>query len=158
MRQSFAVSSLFRERILLPPESISNSMLGYFFFREKILEIVLGDSETNILYWVGKEIGNALEISVAEELEDIFLQLDFGQVHLEHQSPSSVSYRLTHNRLNLLPKKRLESSLHLEAGLMAGAMEKLTGHYCAATLTIQEHKGSSSATIEISIDEKSAIT
>lgn len=158
MRQSFAVSSLFKERILLPPESISNSLLGYLFLREKLLEIVLGDSETNILYWVGKEIGNSLEIQVPEELEDIFIQLDFGQVYLEHQSPSTVGYRLTHNRLNLLPKQRLENSLNLEAGLMAGAMEKVTGSYCAATLSIQEQKGITSALFEISIDdEKSAI-
>ncbi len=158
MRQSIAVSSLFQERILLPPESISNSLLGYLFFREKLLEIVLGDSEPHILYWVGKEMGNHLEIKMADELEDIFNQLDLGQVNLEQQSPSSILYRLTHNRLNLLPKKRLEKTLHLEAGFIAGAMEKLTGHYCAASLTVQEQKGGTQAFIQVVIDtEKSAM-
>jgi len=78
MRQSLAVSTLFKESILLPPENVSNSLLGYLFFREKLLELVLGDSETNILYWVGKELGNSLVVQVIEEIEDIFLQLDLG--------------------------------------------------------------------------------
>lgn len=153
MRQSFAVSSLFKERILLPPESVSNSLLGYLFFREKLLEIVLGDSETHILYWVGKEIGNSLEIKVPEELEDIFLQLDFGQVVLDVQSESNIRYRLSHNRFNLLPRRRLEKTLHLEAGLMAGAMEKITGCYCVSSLSLKEQKENTSVSIDVYIDQ-----
>ncbi len=154
MRQSFAVSSLFKERILLPPESVSNSLLGYLFFRENLLEMVLGDSETHILYWVGKEIGNSLDIKVPEEFEDIFLQLDLGQVQLEQQSSSLIRYRLTHNRFNILPRARLEKTLHLEAGFMAGAMEKITGKYCAAVLSFKDQKEWKSAIIEITIDQE----
>lgn len=157
MRQSFAVSSLFKERILLPPESVSNSLLGYLFFRENLLEMVLGDSETHILYWVGKELGNSLDIKIPEELEDIFLQLDLGQVHLEQQIPSLIRYRLTHNRFNILPHARLEKTLHLEAGFMAGAMEKITGKYCAAGLSFKEQQESKSAIIEIAIDQEKTL-
>ncbi|HJV44429.1 MAG TPA: DUF2507 domain-containing protein [Bacillota bacterium] len=141
MRQSEAISSLFKERILLPPESISNSLLGYLFFREKILETILGDSEINILYWVGKEIGNSLEVKLIEEVEDIFLQLDLGQVQIEAQSACTIDFKITHNRFNLIPKKRLEKTLNLEAGLLAGIMEKITETYCAAQLQINEKEG-----------------
>lgn len=157
MRQSFAVSSLFKERILLPPESVSNSLLGYLFFRENLLEMVLGDSETHILYWVGKELGSSLDIKVPEELEDIFLQLDLGQVHLEQQASSLVRYRVSHNRFNILPLARLEKTLHLEAGFMAGAMEKITGKYCAASLSFKEQTEWKSAIIEIAVDQEKTL-
>ncbi|RKD23840.1 hypothetical protein BEP19_05265 [Ammoniphilus oxalaticus] len=152
MRQSFAVSSLFKERILLPPESVSNSSLGYLFFREKLLELVLGDSETHILYWVGKELGNSLDILVTEEIEDIFLQLDLGQVHITQQTANLVKYRISHHRFNLLPPSRLEKTCYLEAGFIAGAFEKVTSYYCAAHVTLQENKDQVDVLIEVAID------
>jgi len=151
MRQSLAVSTLFKESILLPPENVSNSLLGYLFFREKLLELVLGDSETNILYWVGKELGNSLVVQVIEEIEDIFLQLDLGQVHMETNSASLINYRVTHNRYNLLKKERLEKTLHLEAGLMAGIAENVLKRYCAATVQM-DNKNGMSALIQIAVD------
>lgn len=156
MRQSFAVSSLFKERILLPPENVSNSLLGYLFFREKLLEIILGDNETHILYWLGKEIGNSLDILVTEEIEDIFLQLDLGQVFIVHQSPQLIRYRISHNRFNLLPKSRLEKTCYLEAGFIAGALEKVTSLYCAASVNLQETKDQVDVLIEVSIDHDKA--
>jgi|SRR5699024_8940883 len=154
MRQSFAVSTLFKERILLPPESVSNSLLGYLFFREKLLEFILGDSETHILYWVGKEVGNSLEILVIEEIEDIFLQLDLGQVHVEQQTAHTVKYRISHNRFNMLPNDRLEKTCYLEAGFIAGAFEKITSKYCAATVQLQEKKDQVEVIIDVAIDQK----
>jgi len=157
MRQSFAVSSLFKERILLPPENVSNSVLGYFFFREKLLELILGDSETHILYWVGKELGDSLDIVVTEEIEEIFLQLDLGQVHIEEQTSELIRYRISHNRFNLLPKSRLEKTCFLEAGFIAGAIEKVTSHYCAAVVKLRENKDHIDVVIEVTIDpEKTA--
>jgi predicted hydrocarbon binding protein len=152
LRQSNAVSSLFKEKILLPPENLSSTILGYLFFREKLLEMVLGDSEINILYWVGKELGSSMEVKVMEEIEDIFSQLDLGQVHLEQQYGSLIHFRITHNRFNLVPKKRLEKSLTLEAGLIAGIMEKVTGCYCAANVQVKEKEGTF-ATVEVVLDE-----
>lgn len=157
MRQSFAVSSLFKERILLPPENVSNSVLGYFFFREKLLELVLGDSETHILYWVGKELGDSLDIVVTEEIEEIFLQLDLGQVHVEEQSSKLIRYRISHNRFNLLPRSRLEKTCFLEAGFIAGAIEKVTSHYCAAEVTLREDKDQVDVVIEVAIDPEKLV-
>ena len=154
MRQSFAVSSLFKERILLPPENVSNSVLGYFFFREKLLELVLGDSETHILYWVGKELGDSLDIVVIEEIEEIFIQLDLGQVQIEEQSSKLIRYRISHNRFNLLPKSRLEKTCFLEAGFIAGAIEKVTSQYCAANVKLRENKDHVDVIIEIAIDSE----
>jgi predicted hydrocarbon binding protein len=157
MRQSQAVSSLFKERILLPPESVSNSLLGYLFFREKLVELVLGDSEVQILYWVGKELGNSTVVQQVEEIEDIFGQLDLGQVFLEGQSPSSISFRIHHNRFNLLPEERLMKTLHLEAGFIAGLLEVVTGQYCVASLIIKKRDAITSALVEVGIDEKKAL-
>lgn len=152
MRQSFAVSSLFKERILLPPENVSNSVLGYFFFREKLLELILGDSETHILYWVGKELGGSLDIVVIEEIEEIFLQLDLGQVHIEEQSSTFIRYRISHHRFNILPLSRLERTCFLEAGFIAGAIEKVTSFYCAGSVKIRENKDHVDVVIEVAID------
>jgi predicted hydrocarbon binding protein len=154
MKQSQAVSSLFKDQVLLPPDNISNSILGYLFFRGKLTEIILGDSEVNILYWAGKELGTQFNIVEIEEIEEVFMQLDLGQVYLDHQSHSFTTFRITHNRFNLLDKDRLTKTLHLEAGLLAGMMEKITAHYCAAHVSVKEQKDVTSAYIEIAIDRE----
>ncbi|WNC16579.1 DUF2507 domain-containing protein [Brevibacillus brevis] len=129
---------------LLPQESIAYAermnmpYLGYHLFRETLTSSLLGDSESAILYWLGKDIGRKIPIRSAAGIVLPFMRLGLGQLDLVEDSEQRVHYKLSHAMFHYMPEERLSRTLSLECGIVAGAIEVWRERETTAELMLEK--------------------
>ncbi|MED4753876.1 DUF2507 domain-containing protein [Brevibacillus choshinensis] len=131
---------------LLPQESIAYAermnmpYLGYHLFRETLTNTLLGDSESPILYWLGKDIGVKIPIQSSAGIVLPFMRLGLGQLDIMEESELQIQYKLSHAIFHYMTDQRLSRALSLECGIIAGAIERWRGKETTAQL-LMEGKG-----------------
>ena len=125
-----ASSITYAERINMP-------YLGYHLLRETLTSTLLGDSESPILYWVGKNLGRNIPIRSAEGIILPFVRLGLGQLDLLETSVGRICYKLTHSIHSCMTEERLNRTLALECGVIAGAVERWQEKETAARLEME---------------------
>ncbi|MGN7471288.1 DUF2507 domain-containing protein [Brevibacillus sp. SAFN-007a] len=127
---------------LLPPETIPIAerlhmpYLGYHLLRETLTNALLGDSESPILYWLGKDIGRKIPIRSSTGPILPFIRLGLGQLDLVEETADAIVYKLTHTIRDYQTPERLSRTLSLEAGIIAGSIEQWKGRDTSAQLEI----------------------
>ncbi|UED70666.1 MULTISPECIES: DUF2507 domain-containing protein [Brevibacillus] len=128
---------------LLPPQTIpvaermNMPYLGYHLLRETLTNSLLGDSESPILYWLGKDLGRKIPIQSSTGPIMPFIRLGLGQLDLLEESAETIVYKLTHTIHNYQTPERLSRSLSLEAGIIAGSIEQWKGKDTFARLEVE---------------------
>lgn len=127
---------------LLPPQSIPYAermnmpYLGYHLLRETLTNTLLGESESAILYWLGKDMGRKIPIQSGNGLIHPFIRLGLGQLDLLEESQQHVHYSLTHTIYGYMSAERLSRALSLECGIIAGAIEQWQSKEAQAQLEL----------------------
>jgi len=134
------LAALLPASFIAQAERINMPYLGYHLLRETLTRTLLGESESPILYWVGKNLGRNIPIQSAEGIILPFIRLGLGQLDLLESSPGRICYKLTHYIHGCMPEKRLSRTLALECGIIAGAVEKWQQKETAAQLEITAGK------------------
>jgi len=128
---------------LLPPQSIPHAerismpYLGYHFLRETLTNCLLGESESPILYWLGKDMGRKIPIQSAGGIILPFIRLGLGQLDLLTESGDRIQYKLSHTIYSYQTAERLSKALSLECGIIAGAIEQWQNKETDAQLEIE---------------------
>lgn len=129
---------------LLPPQSIPYAermnmpYLGYHLLRETLTNTLLGDSESPILYWLGKDLGRKIPIQSSNGPILPFIRLGLGQLDLLEESEERIVYKLTHAIFHYQTPERLSRSLSFETGIIAGCIEQWKGRETYSTLEIED--------------------
>lgn len=128
---------------LLPPQTIPVTermhmpYLGYHLLRETLTNTLLGESESPILYWLGKDIGRKIPIQSSSGPILPFIRLGLGQLDLVEESEEVIVYKLSHTIHAYQTPERLSRTLSLEAGIIAGSIERWKGKDTSSQLEIE---------------------
>lgn len=125
-----APSIAYAERINMP-------YLGYHLLRETLTSTLLGESESPILYWMGKNLGKKIPIQSATGMILPFIRLGLGQLDLLEESPRQICYSLTHSIYSHMSEERLSRTLALECGVIAGSVEQWQAKEAVAQLEVE---------------------
>ncbi|MGG4494131.1 DUF2507 domain-containing protein [Brevibacillus reuszeri] len=123
MKEKDQLAALLPAQTILYAERMSMPYLGYHLLRETLTNALLGDSESPILYWLGKEIGRQIHIQSEAGIIHPFMRLGLGQLDLVTSSDAETTYKLSHSIYQYQSAERLCRTLSLEAGIIAGALE-----------------------------------
>lgn len=146
MKETDQLAALFPTPSIAHAERMNMPYLGYHLLRETLTSTLLGESESPILYWMGKNMGRKIPIQSANGIILPFIRLGLGQLDLLEESPQYISYSLTHTIYPHLSAERLSRALSLECGLIAGAIEQWLGKETVVQMEVEE-QGSKSMVI-----------
>lgn len=100
-------------------------LFSYHIIRDHILPSIVGEYQTSILYWAGKNLANQFTLTSLEECVDLFLELGWGYLEREHSnlhvqrfnlnSPFFISRNISDN----------ESTFALECGFLAQTLANI---------------------------------
>lgn len=116
------LASLFSSQTMAHLEQMNMPYLGFHMLRNCLTQKLLGDSEGPILYWLGKDIGSQISLQSAHDLILPFIRLGLGKLELMEEKELFYRYSLTHSVFSHLELERMERSLLLECGIVAGAI------------------------------------
>lgn len=137
MKETDQLAALLPAQTIPYAERMSMPYLGYHFLRETLTHSLLGDSESPILYWLGKELGRKIPIQSANGIILPFMRLGLGQLDVIETSEQSTTYQLSHTIFSYQSPERLSRTLSLESGIIAGAMESWKGTEVISQLEIE---------------------
>ncbi|GIO04745.1 hypothetical protein J31TS6_07730 [Brevibacillus reuszeri] len=123
MKETDQLAALLPAQTILYAERMSMPYLGYHLLRETLTNALLGESESPILYWLGKEMGRKIRITAETGIIHPFMRLGLGQLDLIESSEQGIAYKLSHSIYQYQSPERLCRTLSLEAGIIAGALE-----------------------------------
>ncbi|MGC5326397.1 DUF2507 domain-containing protein [Brevibacillus sp. SYSU BS000544] len=116
------LATLFSSQTMAHLEQMNMPYLGFHMLRNCLTQKLLGDSEGPILYWLGKDIGSQISLQSAHDLILPFIRLGLGKLDLLEEREQLYRYSLTHSVFTHMEQERLERSLLLECGIIAGAI------------------------------------
>lgn len=128
--------SLIPSRLLAHMEQANMPYTGYHLLRETLSTRLLGESETAILYWLGRDLGTELHVQAMDDLTLAFIQLGLGKLEPEKTAGNFTIFRLTHPLFPYFSTERVQRSLSLECGIIAGALSRLHERTLHAQLEI----------------------
>lgn len=117
--------SLIPSPLLARLEQANMPYTGYHLLRETLFTRLLGESETSILYWLGRDLGTELHLQSLDDLTLAFIQLGLGKLEPVKLEKKFAGYRLTHPLFLHYSAERLSRTLALECGIVAGALCRL---------------------------------
>lgn len=129
------------DKILLENKTETISTFGYELIREVLLQELLGDDASEILYWAGKKLANKYPLNSLEEVISFFQNASWGKLSLVKQTKNEIELEL----FSELIKERYEQNKHctfqLEAGFIAQQIELQKGVICEAFEHPKKKKG-----------------
>ncbi|MDF2682942.1 MAG: hypothetical protein K0R47_4132 [Brevibacillus sp.] len=137
MKETDQLSALLPQASIAYAERMNMPYLGYHLFRETLTNTLLGDSESPILYWLGKDIGEKIPIQSSTGIVLPFMRLGLGQLDLMEESELRIHYKLSHAIFPYMTDQRLSRALSLECGIIAGAIEQWRGKETTAQLVME---------------------
>lgn len=137
MKETDQLSALLPQETIAYAERMNMPYLGYHLLRERLTPALLGDSESAILYWLGKDIGQKIPIQSPAGIILPFMRLGLGQLDLIDQSERRIHFKLTHTIFSCMSEQRLACALSLECGIIAGALETWSGRETSAQLVLE---------------------
>ncbi|QRG69297.1 DUF2507 domain-containing protein [Brevibacillus choshinensis] len=137
MKETDQLSALLPQQAIAYAERMNMPYLGYHLLRETLTNHLLGDSESPILYWLGKEIGEKIPIQSSAGIVLPFMRLGLGQLDLIEETKLRIHYKLSHAIFPYMTDQRLSRSLSLECGIIAGAIERWRGQETTAELVLE---------------------
>ncbi|MGG1661815.1 DUF2507 domain-containing protein [Brevibacillus sp. NRS-1366] len=136
MKETDQLAALLPAQTIPYAERMNMPYLGYHFLRETLTNTLLGNSESPILYWLGKDIGRKIPIQSANGIILPFMRLGLGQLDLLEATEECTTYKLSHTIHSYQSPERLSRTLSLESGIVAGALERWKGTEIVAQLEI----------------------
>lgn len=118
------LANLFSTQTMAHLEQMNMPYLGFHMLRNSLTQKLLGDSEGPILYWLGKDIGSQISLQSAHDLVLPFIRLGLGKLELLEEHERFYRYSLTHSVFSHMEQERMERSLLLECGMIAGAISQ----------------------------------
>ncbi|MFD2369977.1 DUF2507 domain-containing protein [Brevibacillus sp. GCM10020057] len=137
MKETDQLSALLPQESIAYAERMNMPYLGYHLLRETLTSALLGDSESAILYWLGKDIGQKIPVQSPADVILTFMRLGLGQLDIIDQSDRRIQYKLSHAIFPYMSEQRLGCALSLECGIIAGALERASGRETTAQLVLQ---------------------
>ncbi len=108
-------------------------------YRDFLLPTILGEDNSDILYWAGKKISHQFQLDALSDLSSFFENANFGQLELIKEHKGVYSYLLSGNvvadRLNAN-----STEFSLEAGVIAETIKLSTGKAAEAIATTDSKK------------------
>jgi predicted hydrocarbon binding protein len=100
-------------------------LFSYHIIRDHVLTSIVGEYQTSILYWAGKNLANQFELSTLEECIDMFLELGWG--YLEKGNSNLHVQRFSLNSPFFISRNILEneSTFALECGFLAQTLANI---------------------------------
>lgn len=96
---------------------------GYELIREIIIEDLLKEDSSNIMYWAGKRLARKFPQSSVNDIITFFYDAGWGHLNIKKETRSKIEFELTSE----LIKKRVNSNkdchFQLEAGFLAEQIE-----------------------------------
>lgn len=130
------LAALLSPEMIRYAERINMPYLGYHLLRERLTTKLLGESESPILYWIGKDIGKHIPIDSADGLVLPFIRLGLGQLDVLERTENRYVFRLFHSIYDVMTMERLGSTLSFECGVIAGAISCWRNHPAHAQMEL----------------------
>ncbi|WP_400164232.1 DUF2507 domain-containing protein [Brevibacillus sp. TJ4] len=140
MKENDQLAALLPAPSLAYAERINMPYLGYHLLRETLTSTLLGESESPILYWIGKDMGKKIPIRSANGIILPFVRLGLGKLDLLEESSGQICYSLSHTIYKYMTKERLCRTLGFESGVIAGSVERWQGRLVEAQLEVEEQE------------------
>jgi hypothetical protein len=137
MNENDQLAALLPSPTIAYAERINMPYLGYHLLREALTSTLLGESESPILYWIGKDMGKKIPIRSAQGIILPFVRLGLGKLDLLEESANQICYSLSHTIYSYMPEERLSRTLALESGVIAGSVEQWQAREAVARLEVE---------------------
>lgn len=150
-KASDALAELLPSEVIPHMEQMNMPYLGYHFLRETLTSSLLGESESPILFWMGRDIGKRIPIESPSGLVLPFIRLGLGKLELAEEGNERCRFVLTHSVYSFLSIERLKRTLSLECGIIAGAMSRWRGSKVKTQLSLSTGKNGKNTEAHITV-------
>lgn len=102
---------------------------GYELIREDLLNEILGNDASNILYWAGKRLARKYPLFSLDELIEFFMNAGWGRLELLGEEKDELEFSLTGDLIEYRLKTKTSSTFQLEAGFLAEQIQQMKKAY-----------------------------
>lgn len=145
------LATLFSSQTMAHLEQMNMPYLGFHMLRNCLTQKLLGESEGPILYWLGKDIGSQISLQSSHDLILPFIRLGLGKLDLLEERELLYRFSLTHSVFSHMELERMERSLLLECGIVAGAISTWLQKEASAQLELLTSDKSKHIDVHITI-------
>lgn len=131
-----------------------NSYLNQATLRDVLLPAILGNENSEISYWAGKQLATQFPLASIDDLCRFFQQINFGELRLTKQKKEHYFFTLTGQIVTDRLTDFDAPDFQLEAGFIAQAIESQLNVVTEAKATIDNRKH---VTIFVQTDSKAPI-
>ncbi len=104
---------------------IETTAFGYEFYREVLLPELLGNEQSAVLYWTGKEMARQFPLTSKEELEQFFFDAGWGSLSTLQEKKNEITFGLHSSLITERKKTNRISCYQLEAGFLAEQFQNM---------------------------------
>lgn len=126
---------------------------GLTLLRDQLLPNLLGEEQSAILYWAGKELARQHPLEKESDTVQFFQTYGFGVLSKLSSKKETIAYILTGNIVTSRLKKK-EPSFSLEAGFLAQQYQSQNRIYTEASFEVDQRK--KQVRLIVQTDKKSA--
>ena len=116
----------------------STPLFGQLALRDILLPTLLGEEQSNILYWAGRDLAAKIPTPEAD-LPTLFSQLGMGNLTLQTSKKQQRQYQLSGTVVAARIKDFDQPDFQLEAGLLAQLLQQQLGVVVEANSQINRH-------------------
>ncbi len=124
---------------------------GYEIIRDYALSTILGKHESDVLYWVGKDLARKFPCGDIQLIITFFEDAGWGSLSLEKELKDGYIFQLTNNPELLNIEKRI---FRLEAGFIAEQIQNNNGYLTECYDEKKEKHSTVQFTVKWDIKEK----
>lgn len=98
---------------------------GYELLREILIPELLGEEQTAILYWSGKNLARQYPLESVEDMIHFFLEAGWGQLSVRDTNKQQMTFQLESERISRQLQLDKKTSFAMETGFLAQQIQRL---------------------------------
>ncbi|GAX02186.1 DUF2507 domain-containing protein [Secundilactobacillus silagei] len=132
-------------------------LFGKAFFRDVILNDLLGADAGNIAYWEGKQLARRFTLGSITDLVTFFQQTDLGELTLQKQSAKEWRFILNGKPVTSRVALQPDATFSLEAGFLAQTAQQMVGIVAEAEMG-EKPKHAEGILLIVHLDPKDSVS
>ncbi|TLS39192.1 YslB family protein [Pseudalkalibacillus caeni] len=106
-------------------KEIDVSAFGFELVRQVLIPELLGNEQSQILYWAGRRLARDFPLSSIDEVVSFFQQAGWGELRLEQEKKNELTFSLSSELIIRRNREKVPATYQLEAGFLAQQIQEM---------------------------------
>jgi predicted hydrocarbon binding protein len=130
------------------------SAFGYELLKNVLIPELLGEEQSSILYWAGKNLARKYPLESTDEIAEFFRKAGWGDLTVDTEGKNKITFSLTSKLITRQLKQHKTATFALETGFVAQQIQTIKNRLADATSSVRKKR---TVTITVEWDHKDVI-